>query len=440
MIDVCQYAVNIGERSGADEIEAVWIKDISTRIEAELGEISKASMIRNEGMRIRVIKDNAISSVFTYHMDKDSLKEVVGKALAAARASKKDEHWGSLPSPQDYPHVKAWDSAMADAGSKDLMEPITEMLQLLPEDIVAFLALNQIFLQEKACVNSNGIEHEDKGTLEVIGMAVIGKLDDGVTPAFQKVSFLREFKPDPQRIAESLTEEVTLFRKMETASPGKSSVVLSPQALESLLHFTLFKAVSGENVARGKSLLAGREGEKVASSQLTLHDTGIIPHGTASREMDDEGVPCQDTCVIEEGILRGFIWNDYWAKRTAASSTGNAYYNDQTDELTIRESTMVVTPGDYTREELLNVKDGYYVLDFQGAHGSNPESGDFSVLCTPAYRIRNGEITGGVVGMMLSDNVFSLLQKIDAVGRDPEIGEISILPCIRFADVNVAAK
>lgn len=440
MLNLCQYAVSAGEKSGADEVEAVWVKTVSTLIEAELSEISKASMIRNEGVRIRVIKDKAIGSVFTYRIDDAGLKTSVEKALAAARASRKDEKWDSLPSTGKYSSVNVWDQAIADVGSEDLMEPIIEMLQLLPEDIAPYLAVNQVVLEERACVNSSGIKHKDRGTLQAFGMLAIGKLEDGVTPAFEEVSYLRKYNPEPQKIAESVIHEINLFKKTETASPGEFQVIFAPKALQDLLRYTLFKAVSGENVARGKSLLAGKEGKKVASSMFTLHDNGINPEGFCSREMDDEGVPCQDTSIIEKGILKGFIWNDYWGKRMGYSSTGNAYYDDRVDEMAIRHSTMVVSPGDCTEEELFSIKDGYYVLGLQGAHGSNPESGDFSVLCTPAYRIRSGEITGGVVGMMLSDNVFSLLEKIDAIGKEPEADEISILPCVRFADVNVAAK
>lgn len=440
MIDLCQYAVTVGDRIGADEVEAIWVKEVSTLVEAELGEISKASMTRNEGMRIRVIKDKVLGSVYTYHLGKAGVKDAVEKAVAAAKASRKDEHWDSLPQPGTYPKVNVWDSTIESLGSEDLTEPVIRMLQLLPEDVISFLVGNQIILQERSCTNSNGIEHADRGTVEVTVLSAVGKLEEGVTPAFEEVLFSRTYNPDPQAFAESITEKVNLFKKRETASAGKSYIVFSPPALEDLLHFTLFKAVSGENVARGKSLLAGKEGEKVASPAFTLHDNGTVPEGTSSREMDDEGVPCQDTPIIEEGILQGFIWNDYWAKRTGVASTGNAYYVDLTDEMIIQESAMVVTPGEYTKEELIDVKDGYYVLGLQGAHSSNPESGDFSVACSPAYRIRNGEITGGVTGIMLSDNIFSLLLKIDAVGSEPEAGEFSILPCVRFSDVNVAAK
>jgi PmbA protein len=440
MIDLCHYAVSVGEKISVDEIEAFWAKNVTTSIRAQLGEINEASMVRNEGIRIRAIKDKALGSVFTYRIDRDGVRTAVEKALHAAQASKKDENWDSLPSSGTYPQVSIWDLGLEEVSSESLMEPIIQILQLLPEDIAVHLALNEVELSQRACVNSNGIEHADRGALEMFGMMVVGKVEDGVTPGFQEFSYLRKYSPDPQKTAESLVENVNLFRKPETASAGKSFIIFSPEALESLLFYTLFKALSGENVARGKSLLGSREGERIASSQLTLHDNGIISQGTSSGEMDDEGVPCQNTLLIEDGILQGFIWNDYWAKRMNVSSTGNAYYNDRADEMALEQSTMVITAGDYTKEELFDIKDGYYVLGLQGAHGSNPESGDFSVVCAPALRVRNGEISGGVTGMMLSDNIFSLLNRIDAIGSEQKVYTRTILPHVRFTDVNVATK
>ncbi len=441
MIDLCEYAVMVGEKAGADEIEALWVKNVSTIVEAELSELSKVTLTAEENMRIRVIKDRALASILTYRLDKGSVKTAVEKTVAAAGASKKDEHWDSLPFPGNYPQVHVWDSGMENLSSEDMIKPVMEMLEMMPEDVLVPGAGNQVILLKRACVNSNGITHEDRGTIGLSGLALVGILEDSVTPAFEEITFMRKYNPDPQKTAESLIKKINLFRKKkETASPGESQVIFSPEALEALFRYTLFKAVSGENVARGKSLLAGKEGEKVASSKLTLHDNGITPQGVYSREMDDEGVPHQDTVLIEEGVLQGFIWNDYWAKRTGCSSTGNAFYDDQIDEMALRQTTMVIAPGKYGEEELLNVKDGYYVLGLQGAHGSNPESGDFSVVCTPACRIRNGEITGGVTGMMVSGNVYSLLHKVDAVGCDMKANEISILPSIRFNNVNVAAQ
>ncbi len=438
-MDVCSYAVEMGENI-ADEIEAVLMKNVTITVEAELGNISKASKTRNEGLRIRVIKDKALGSVFTYQMDKDNIKTAVKKAVSAANASKKDEHWDSLPHPGVYPRVHVWDSSLLNVDAEDLTAPVIEMVQLMPEDIIVAIAFNQIELFERACVNSNGVDHKDKTAMEIYGMAATGKLKEGVTPEFLEFQFAREYNPDPPKVCDVITEKVNFFKNAETASTGKSQIVFDPRELQYLYYFTISKALSGENVARGKSLLAGKEGEVIADSTFTLHDNGIIKKGIKSREMDDEGVPSQDTVLIEDGVLQGFIWNDYWAKRMGKTSTGNADYKIRANEMGIGQTTFMVQPGEYTHEEIFDITDGYYVSGLQGVHGSNPESGDFSVACNPAYRIRNGEITGGVTGMMVSGNIFSLLKKIDAIGREPEVIETAILPYMRFSEVNVAAR
>jgi PmbA protein len=440
MIDLCEYAVSFGEQQGVDEIEAVWMNETSITVKAQLGEVNEASKVQNEKIKIRVVKDKAISSLVTYQLEKDAIKEAVQKALHAVSASKKDEDWNSLPSPGSYASLDIWDKTMEKVTPAELIEPVMEMVGLMPEDVSVYLALNDITLFEHACVNSNEIHHYDRGAAGAFGMMIVGKVEGGVTPGFDDVTYMRTYNPRPHTVAESLIDKVNLFKKSQNATSGKSSIVFAPEALEMLLQYTLFQAVSGENVARGKSLLAEKKGKQVADSSFTLHDNGIAHEGMGSREMDDEGVPCQDTPLIEQGVLQGFIWNDYWAKRENTKSTGNALYNDRTDEIAIQQNCMVISPGDLTEEELFDIKDGYYVLGLQGAHGSNPESGDFSVVCTPAFKITDGALTGGVTGMMLSDNVFSLLNQVDGLGRESKVSEISILPPVRFSDVNVIAK
>jgi PmbA protein len=437
---LCQYAVREGGNSGADEIDALWMRKVNTTVKAQLGQVNEASTIINEGMRIRVIKNKAAASIFTYRLDKASIDHAVKSALKAASASKKDTHWESLPPPGVYPKMELWDRAMEEVTPETMMKPVTDMLDLIPPDVAVYLAGHEVELTHRACANNSGIQHEDRGSLEALVLSAVGKLADGVTPGFQELQVLRRYDPDPNRIVTPLVDNIEKFKKSEKAASGKSQVIFAPTALEALLFYTLFKAVSGENVVRGKSKLAGKEGERIAGSFLTLHDNSVEPMGTGAREMDDEGVPSQDTPIIQEGILKGFIWDNYWAKRAGCSSTGNAHYDWRADEMSLRQSTMIIHPGEHTNQEILDVKEGYYVLDLQGAHGSNPESGDFSVVCTPAFKIRKGEIAGGVTGIMLSDNIFSLLTKMDAVGSESQVCEYTILPHVRFSSVNVATK
>jgi PmbA protein len=437
---LCQHAVEKGGNSGADEIDALWMRKVNTTVKAQLGQVNEASTVMNEGMRIRVIKGKAAASIFTYRLDKAGIDTAIQSVLKAASASKKDINWESLPQPGTYPQMELWDRAMEELTPEAMMEPVTDMLGLIPPDIAVYLAAHEVELIQKACTNSSGIQHEDRGSLEAMILSAVGKLADGVTPGFQELQVLRKHNPDPGKVVTPLVDNIKKFKKSEKAASGKSQVIFAPPALEPLLFYTVFRAVSGENVVRGKSKLAGKEGEKIASSLLTVHDNAVEPTGTGAREMDDEGVPSQNTPIIEEGILKGFIWDNYWARRAGCSSTGNAHYDWRTDEMSLRQNTMIINPGEYTKKEILDVKEGYYVLDLQGAHGSNPESGDFSVVCAPAFKIRKGEVTGGVTGIMLSDNIFSLLTKIDAVGSESQVCEYTILPHVRFSSVNVATK
>ena len=440
MKDVCEHAVLAGETCGVDEIEAFWSRDTVITVEAEMGQISTASKVCTEGMRIRVVKEKAVGSVYSYRMDRDSVECAVRRAASAARVSSRDEDWHSLPSPGRYSQVCLWDLSIARADLEDLVTPVAETFTSIPDGVRVHFVGNEVVVREQCCLNTSGIAHEDRTTLQRYGVMAVGKMQQRVSPAFREVVFSRSLDVAVHEKAEVLWKKIALFMNSESASSGAFSVVLSPPALQEILYYTLFRAISGENVSRGRSLLKRREGEKIAHSAFSLRDNGISPRGANSHEMDDEGVPCQDTNLVEEGILQGFIWNDYWAKREGYTSTGNAHYQTRTSALAVQPTTMVVTPGDHDEAELLDIQDGYYILDVQGAHASNPESGDFSVLCNPAFRIRNGEISGGCTGMMMSGNVFSLMKKIDAIGRDAKVLQAGSFPSIRFNQVNIAAK
>jgi PmbA protein len=90
------------------------------------------------------------------------------------------------------------------------------------------------------------------------------------------------------------------------------------------------------------------------------------------------------------------------------------------------------------------VKSGYLIKGAQGAHSSNRETGDFSIVGNPAFRIEDGELTGCVHGLMIAGNVFDLIQKVDQIGSDVRNylarGSSIIGPSIRFTDLQVVAK
>ena len=113
-------------------------------------------------------------------------------------------------------------------------------------------------------------------------------------------------------------------------------------------------------------------------------------------------MPHQKTPVIEKGILRNFLYDNYSAKKEGKESTGNASRAGYLSTPSIDTTNFHIMPGNKTSDEMLSeVDDGLIVYYLQGAHSSNPVSGEFSVVATPAWKIKNGKITHCSRGVML---------------------------------------
>jgi PmbA protein len=107
----------------------------------------------------------------------------------------------------------------------------------------------------------------------------------------------------------------------------------------------------------------------------------------------------------------------------------------------INPTNISLEEGTASEDELVReVKDGYYVRSVQGAHQSNPDTGEFSVAITPAWRIMKGEIQHAVKGAMIAGNVYDMLNKIGLLGKETrQVGNF-IAPKVVVTELNVVSK
>jgi PmbA protein len=182
---------------------------------------------------------------------------------------------------------------------------------------------------------------------------------------------------------------------------------------------TLASSISAEAVQKGRSLLAGRLGQAVASPVLTLVDDGRLLEGLASRPWDDEGVPTQRTPVIEAGVLSAFLHNSYTARRDgSARSTGNASRGSYRSTPELGPSNLVLLPGSRTKEELLAAMgDGMLITEVHGLHTVNPVTGEFS-LGINGFLVESGRPTLPVREMTVAGDLLGLLTRVSEVGSD----------------------
>ena len=218
---------------------------------------------------------------------------------------------------------------------------------------------------------------------------------------------------DAEELAESCKREALLKLEAGRMKSGAYPVVIKNTAMANLLA-TFCGVFSADNAQKGLSLLAGREGEAVASASVTLTDDPLMPMGLASCPFDREGAATKTKAVIEDGVLKTLLHNRKTAKKAGCRTTGNAAGAGH-----VAPTNLFFKPGKLTQEELLaNLGDGLYLTEVSGLHaGANPISGDFSLL-SRGFEIKGGRVVRAVEEFTVAGNFYQLLKDITDVGGD----------------------
>jgi PmbA protein len=160
-----------------------------------------------------------------------------------------------------------------------------------------------------------------------------------------------------------------------------------------------------------------------------------MENGICSSRCDDEGVGSKRNRIIESGVLKTYLYDTYTAGKAGTESTGNATRDNyaQTTSIDARNLKIEYPPSDIVAE----TNKGVIIGSVIGAHTANPISGDFSVEARNSFLIENGEITSPVRSMMISGNMFDLLQNIIGAGRDDRVLGNIITPTLKISGLKV---
>jgi PmbA protein len=446
MLNVAENAVKAALAKGAADAEAYVYEGRATSVGIERGQITKSNRIIDRGLGVRVSVNRAVGFAYTNIINSQiAVEKAVANALGAARASKPDPEWKGLPEKRSYaPTEKTFDRKIAELRPEEIVDATAVMLdaaanadkRVLPVEGGAgagYIA--------NAIVNSNGVAGFDKGTLVECSLAAVAKEDNKVTPVCFEFNAERNFNVDAEWVGKEAARLAVSALKTKRIETKTTKLILTQFALQDLLYHTLINAVKADNVQRGQSALKDKIGAQVASESVTIYDDGLFPGGLRTAAFDGEGAPHQKTLLVEKGVLRNFLYDNYAAKKEDKESTGNASRAGYLSTPSIEATNFHIMPGGAAAEKLLGeVDDGLIIYYLQGAHSSNPVSGEFSVVATPAWKIRKGEIVHCSRGVMLAGNIFEVLKNVSAIARnDRKMGQL-IAPWMLVENVKVIGK
>ena len=418
--------LNAGLSTGADFAE-IFIEDkVSYSYSIENGKVNVATISNTFGAGLRLL--NKLQSVYGYTNDV-SLKSLLELANSLSKSFNEERKITVTDLKvknikNKHPHLKPHAEVSSEEKIAYLKRGDKVMSEYDPKIMRTQTGLNH-YENNITIINSNGFIFKDKKERARMYLMCIasenGKIETGFSGPGASAGF--EYfldKINVEELAKETAQSALTMLSAKECPSGKMPVVIGNAFGGVIFHEACGHSLEATAVAKNNSVFANKLGEKIASSVVTAYDDGTIVNGWGSNNIDDEGNPTQKTLLIEKGILKNYLIDDFNGRRMGMKGNGACRRESYKFEPTSRMSNTYIANGTSTVDEMIKAtKLGLYAKSLGGG-SVNPATGEFNFSCSEAYIIRDGKVCEPVRGATLIGSGAEILKHIDMVGNDLE--------------------
>lgn len=433
LLELGRDVVRQAKALGADEVSVAVSRATESSLTRRAGKLEQATQSTSLGVSLSLLVDERYSVHSTSDLRPEALQTFLQRAIAATRELEPEperrlpprEACGRAISEQE---LDSWDPAwegLTASARREHAERLEAVVDALPERARVKSATVYVgdSAGETARVLSNGFEdvhratgygHGAEMTLEEPG----GKRPEGYS--FFSTNHLSDL-PAAERVAKECWERAEQRLDSKPAASGRYPMLLDNHAVGRILG-VLGGPLSGSELHQGRSFLAGKLGEKIASEKLTLLDDPLIPRGLGSRPYDGEGLVAKRFPVLENGVLKSYYINTYYGRKLGMPATTGG------------RSNWVVPPGTRSPQEILRGLDRCIVVTGFLGGNSNGLTGDFS-FGVQGLLVHAGEVVQHLSEMNVSGNIGDVLGKFDEAASDVWLYGGLRSPSLLFQDI-----
>ena len=441
LLETCELLVSLARKAGAAEAEAYAERTRDASVRVRDGEVEELQQASSKGIGLRVITGQRLGFSYGTDLSKDGLKEMAEKAVALAKGAAKDSANG-LPRGAQLGAVPAgeYDPAIEEISPEWKLQAAREAEKAARDEDARVRKFDSTgagdFLSQAAIASSHGASGESRASYVYVYCSPVAEADGQLQTASwsdTRRSLARLQRPEEVgRIAARRAARMLGAKKPKTQ---RVPVVFDPQMAAGFIG-GLSAAVNGLLVHKKSSFLGALLGKRIAAAGVTLVDDATLADGIATRPFDGEGVASRKTAVVEDGILRSFLYDATTARKAKAKSTGSAS-RAWASLPSIGTSNFYLQRGTWKPEDIIKgVKNGLYVTAMLG-RGADVVTGDYSRGANGIW-IENGELTSPVQEITVSGNLLEMLQGIDAIGDDLDFRASTAAPTVRFGELVVS--
>ena len=402
----------------------------STRFESwvlEDGIVKEGTHSIEQGAGVRAISGDKTGFAYSDEIVMPALLQASSAARAIARHGKegKLQAWHTGKENLLYPALDPLDSMTADDKVSLLKQLDAEARQQDPrvrEVIVSLAGVHEVMM----VAVSDGTLAADVRPLVRCNVTVIVEQDGRREQASSggggrsDYGFFVEDERAKGYAQEAVRQALVNLEAVD-APAGTLPVVLGPGWPGILLHEAIGHGLEGDFNRKGTSAFSGMIGQQVASPLCTVVDDGTISGRRGSLNVDDEGIPAQNTVLIENGILKAYMQDRMNGGLMGVNSTGNGRRESYAHLPMPRMTNTYMLAGQHDPQEIIaSVDKGLYAVNFGGGQ-VDITSGKFVFSASEAYLIENGKITHPVKGATLIGNGPDVLKHVSMLGNDLQL-------------------
>ncbi|OAV63988.1 TldD/PmbA family protein [Bacteroidales bacterium Barb6] len=428
--DLAQWAMDLARKNGCQASRISLYAGSSTSFEVRDMKIDRLQQAAENGLSICLFVDGRFGSYSTNRLDKAELEKFIKDGIDATRYLAEDKA-RTLPDTSLY----------YQGGSPDLQlcDPKFDTLQPDDKAALAMNACNEIMGRDSRIISanasfsdeqesrymaaSNGFEGETSHTEYALaaGVSIRGEGEARPEADWYDSSIFYDTLVKDGIGTKALERVLRKIGQRKTAS-GKYAMLLD-NTVSSRVLSPLINALYGSAIQQNNSFLLNKLGEKVAGGNVTLTDEPHIVKAFGARYFDNEGVATRTLPVFENGVLKTYFIDTYYANKMKVKPTVSS------------PSVLTMPLGSKDLEALITgINKGIWVTGFNGGN-NNSTSGDFS-YGVEGFLIENGKPVQPVSEMNITGNILDLWSNLTEAGNDPRLSSAWRIPSLLFAGVD----
>ncbi|MDU3352404.1 MAG: TldD/PmbA family protein, partial [Clostridium sp.] len=281
------------KNNGFNEYEVYYVDRESLSINAYNEEVEKYNLTTSYGLSFRGKINDKIGYSYTEILDDDAINMLVKNAKESALVIENEDIQFIYEGDKEYAEVNTYYKALENLPADKLIDLALSMekeAKTLDNRVTSFGGCGIGYSKARyGIINSKGLNLENKSNLLSAYVVPIIKNGEDMHDGMGYVTANSIEDVDPRKLAQDGINEAISRIGGKSVSSGKYKAVINNEAMVSILS-TFAGVFSGDAVQKGLSLLKGKEGEIIASKQVTLLDDPHLENGLASVPFDDEGV------------------------------------------------------------------------------------------------------------------------------------------------------